>query len=158
MTQDTILFNDTIRANIAYSREEASEEEIIDAAKAANAWEFIEKMPRGLNTEIGEKGTRLSGGQKQRLSIARAILKNPQILILDEATSALDTESEQLVQEAIEKLLKNRTVLVIATACLPFRMLTKLWLCRTGLSKVLAGIRNCCKKVPYIKICIKSSC
>jgi len=114
VTQDTILFNDTIRSNIAYGNELAAEKEIIAAVKAANAWEFIEKMPEGLDTHIGEKGTRLSGGQKQRLSIARAIIKNPNILILDEATSALDTESEQLVQEAIENLLESRTVLVIA--------------------------------------------
>ncbi len=114
VTQDTILFNDTIRANIAYSKADIPEEQIIHAAKAANAWEFIEKMPEGLDTFIGEKGTRLSGGQKQRLSIARAILKNPPILILDEATSALDTESERLVQNAIEHLLESRTVLVIA--------------------------------------------
>lgn len=114
VTQDTILFNDSVKANIAYSRDSISDEEIIDAAKVANAWEFIEKMPNGLDTQIGEKGARISGGQKQRLSIARAILKNPHILILDEATSALDTESEQLVQEAIEKLLESRTVLVIA--------------------------------------------
>lgn len=114
VTQDTILFNDTIRMNIAYGMEKVSEAEIIDAAKVANAWEFIEKMEKGLDTHVGEKGTRLSGGQKQRLSIARAILKNPPILILDEATSALDTESERLVQDAIDKLLKSRTVLVIA--------------------------------------------
>jgi subfamily B ATP-binding cassette protein MsbA len=93
---------------------DVNESDIIDAAKVANAWEFIEKMDKGLDTHIGEKGTRLSGGQKQRLSIARAILKNPPILILDEATSALDTESERLVQDAIDNLLKSRTVLVIA--------------------------------------------
>lgn len=114
VTQDTILFNDTIRANIAYGRDGVSEEEIIEAAKNANAWEFIEKMDNGLDTHIGEKGTRLSGGQKQRISIARAIIKNPSILILDEATSALDTESERLVQQAIDNLLESRTVLVIA--------------------------------------------
>ena len=114
VTQDTILFNETIRANIAYGLDGVDESQIIEAAKAANAWEFIEKMEKGLDSEIGEKGIKLSGGQKQRLSIARAILKNPPILILDEATSALDTESEKLVQEAIDKLMKNRTVLVIA--------------------------------------------
>ncbi len=114
VTQDTILFNDTIRANIAYGLEDVSDDEIIDAAKVANAWEFIKKMEKGLDAHIGEKGTRLSGGQKQRLSIARAILKNPAILILDEATSALDTESERLVQQAIDNLLESRTVLVIA--------------------------------------------
>lgn len=115
VTQDTILFNDTVRANIAYGMENGvTDEQIIEAAKAANAWEFIEKLENRLDTMIGEKGLKLSGGQKQRLSIARAILKNPPILILDEATSALDTESEKLVQEAIDKLMKNRTVLVIA--------------------------------------------
>lgn len=114
VTQDTILFNDTIRMNIAYGSENIIEQDVIDAAKAANAWEFIKKMENGLDTQIGEKGTRLSGGQKQRLSIARALLRNPSILILDEATSSLDTESERLVQQAIDKLMENRTVLVIA--------------------------------------------
>ncbi len=114
VTQETILFNDTIRANIAYGNPAASEEEIIRAAQAANAWQFIQQFDLGLDTHIGEHGVKLSGGQKQRLAIARAILKNPPILILDEATSALDTESERLVQEAIEKLMENRTVLVIA--------------------------------------------
>ncbi len=114
VTQDTILFNDTIRANIAYGMENVTDSEIIEAAKVANAWEFIEKMENHLDSHIGEKGMRLSGGQKQRISIARAIVKNPSILILDEATSALDTESERLVQDAIDNLLKSRTVLVIA--------------------------------------------
>lgn len=114
VTQDSILFNDTIRANIGYGMENASQEDIIEAAKAANAWEFISDMHKGLDTIIGERGIKLSGGQKQRLSIARAILKNPPILILDEATSSLDTESEKLVQDAIDNLMENRTVLVIA--------------------------------------------
>ncbi len=114
VSQDVILFNDTIRGNIAYGNQAASDEDIVQAAKIANAWEFIEKMELGLDTPIGERGVRLSGGQKQRLSIARAVLKNPPIMILDEATSSLDTESERLVQEAIEKLMENRTVLVIA--------------------------------------------
>jgi len=114
VTQECILFHDTVRANIAYGVEKASDEDIRAAAEAANAWEFIQEMENGLDTRIGEKGVNLSGGQRQRISIARAILKNPPILILDEATSELDTESERLVQEAIEKLMVNRTVLVIA--------------------------------------------
>ncbi|MGD9487937.1 MAG: ABC transporter ATP-binding protein [Calditrichaceae bacterium] len=114
VTQETILFNETVRYNIAYGLENIGEDQIIEAAKAANAWEFIVNLENGLDSHIGEKGTRLSGGQKQRLSIARALLKNPPILILDEATSALDTESERLVQEAIDRLLESRTVLVIA--------------------------------------------
>tara|TARA_Y100000590_G_scaffold410778_1_gene504143 strand:- start:3100 stop:4383 length:1284 start_codon:yes stop_codon:yes gene_type:complete len=114
VTQDTILFNDSIINNISYGQPKATFEEIKQAAKTANALEFIEKLPNGFNSTIGEKGTLLSGGQKQRISIARAILKNPEILILDEATSALDTESEKKVQNAIEKLVKNRTVIVIA--------------------------------------------
>lgn len=114
VTQDTILFNESIRMNILYGRPEATEPEIIEAAKAAHAWEFIRQMEQGLDTVVGEKGARLSGGQKQRLSIARAILKNPAVLIFDEATSSLDTESERLVQQAIEQMHGRRTVLVIA--------------------------------------------
>ncbi len=114
VTQETLLFNDTIRHNIAYARADAGEAEIIEAAKAANAWEFIQDKPQGLDTRIGERGILLSGGQKQRLALARAILKNPPILVLDEATSALDARSEKLVQEAVERLMKNRTVIVIA--------------------------------------------
>ncbi len=114
VTQESILFNDTIRANIGYDKPDASDEEIIKAAKIANAWEFIQRMEHGLDAVVGERGNKLSGGQKQRLSIARAVLKNPPILILDEATSALDTESERLVQDAITRLMRQRTVLVIA--------------------------------------------
>ncbi len=114
VTQQTILFNDTIRENIAYGDQNKSEEEIRKAADAAHALTFIEALPDGFNTVIGESGIRLSGGERQRLSIARAILKNAPILILDEATSALDTESEREVQKALENLMKNRTTLVIA--------------------------------------------
>jgi len=114
VTQEVILFNDTIRKNIAYGQSDVTEEGIQKAAEAANALEFIEQTPDGFDTLIGERGVNLSGGQKQRLAIARALLKNPPILILDEATSALDTESEKMVQKAIEVLMKDRTVLVIA--------------------------------------------
>lgn len=114
VTQETLLFNESVAYNIALGRPEASREEIIAAAKIANAHRFIEKLEQGYDTGIGDGGSKLSGGQKQRLSIARAVLKNPPILILDEATSALDTESEKLVQEALFKLMKNRTSLVIA--------------------------------------------
>ena len=114
VTQDTILFHDTIRANIAYGRDGATQEEIEAAASAAHAHRFIMEFPKGYDTVVGERGFRLSGGQRQRLAIARALFRNPPILILDEATSALDTESEQLVQRAIEELMQDRTVLVIA--------------------------------------------
>lgn len=114
VTQEVILFNDTIRNNIAYAQPNVSDEAIRKAAEAANALEFIEQTPNGFDTLIGERGVNLSGGQKQRLAIARALLKNPPILILDEATSALDTESEKKVQKAIETLMKDRTALVIA--------------------------------------------
>lgn len=112
--QEVLLFGGTIRENIAYGELDASEEQIIEAAKLANAWEFIEKMPKGLDSIVGERGVQLSGGQKQRVAIARALLKNPPLLILDEATSALDAESEYLVQEALEKLMENRTTIIIA--------------------------------------------
>jgi ATP-binding cassette, subfamily B, bacterial MsbA len=112
--QETILFNDTVFNNIAFGKEDATEDAVIHAAKIANAHEFIVKLPQGYQTNIGDRGSKLSGGQRQRLSIARAVLKNPPILILDEATSALDTESERLVQDAILHLMENRTSLVIA--------------------------------------------
>ncbi|TAI49182.1 ABC transporter ATP-binding protein [Flagellimonas allohymeniacidonis] len=114
VTQDSILFNDTVGNNIGLGMENASEEDIVAAAKIANAHDFIMELPEGYNTNIGDGGNKLSGGQKQRLSIARAVLKNPPIMVLDEATSALDTESERLVQDALEKMMQNRTSLVIA--------------------------------------------
>ena len=114
VSQETILFNDTIRSNIKYGLQNVSEERMKNAAKNANALDFINEQPEGFNTVIGEKGVRLSGGQRQRIAIARGILKNPPILILDEATSSLDTESEHLVQIAIDNLMAERTVLVIA--------------------------------------------
>ncbi|SCX97221.1 ATP-binding cassette, subfamily B, MsbA [Nonlabens sp. Hel1_33_55] len=114
VTQDSILFNDTVAVNVALSNKNATDEEVIEALKIANAWEFVSQLPQGIHTNIGDSGNKLSGGQKQRLSIARAVLKNAPILILDEATSALDTESERLVQEALENVMKNRTSIVIA--------------------------------------------
>jgi len=114
VTQEIILFNDTVRNNIAYGMSHIPDDVLLEATKAANAHQFISEMPEGYNTIIGDRGVKLSGGQRQRISIARAILKNPPILIFDEATSSLDTESELLVQEAIENLMKNRTTIVIA--------------------------------------------
>jgi ATP-binding cassette subfamily B protein len=112
--QDPLLFNDTICANIAYGRPDASSADIEAAAKAAFAHEFIMRLPEGYNTIVGERGGRLSGGERQRITIARALLKNPPILVLDEPTSALDTESEEAVQNAIEHLMHGRTIFVIA--------------------------------------------
>jgi subfamily B ATP-binding cassette protein MsbA len=114
VTQETILFNETIEFNITYGVENHSQSELESAAQAANAFDFILGQPKGFQTIIGEKGVKLSGGQRQRLAIARAILRNPPILILDEATSSLDTESERKVQTALEHLMKDRTTLVIA--------------------------------------------
>ncbi|WMI69932.1 ABC transporter ATP-binding protein [Mangrovimonas sp. YM274] len=114
VTQDSILFNDSIKNNMLIGKQDANEDEIIKALKIANAWEFVSTLPQGIETNIGDSGNKLSGGQKQRLSIARAVLKNPPIMILDEATSALDTESERLVQDALEKMMMHRTSIVIA--------------------------------------------
>lgn len=114
VSQDIVLFNDTVQANIAFGSRDRSREEVIAAAQAANAWDFIEALPGGLDTMIGADGAKLSGGQRQRIAIARALLKNAPILILDEATSALDTDSERQVQAALAKLMRNRTTLVIA--------------------------------------------
>lgn len=114
VSQESILFNDTIINNIRIGKLSASHEEIVDAAKIANAHDFITKTENGYNTKVGDRGVKLSGGQKQRISIARAILKNPPILILDEATSALDTESEKLIQKALFNLMKDRACLVIS--------------------------------------------
>lgn len=114
VTQDSILFNDTIKANVSLGKLAATDEEIIEALKIANAYEFVKDLPDGIYTNVGDSGNKLSGGQKQRLSIARAVLKNPPIMILDEATSALDTESERLVQQALENMMQNRTSIVIA--------------------------------------------
>lgn len=114
VTQDSILFNDSIKENLKIGKPNATDEELIDALKIANAYDFVVAFPRGIDTNIGDSGGKLSGGQKQRISIARAVLKNPPIMILDEATSALDTESEQLVQKALENMMQNRTSIVIA--------------------------------------------
>ena len=112
--QDTLLFNTTIKENILYGRLDATDEEVWEAVKAANAEKFIRGLPNGIETKVGDRGLVLSGGQRQRIAIARAILKDPAILILDEATSALDTESEKIVQDALEKLMVGRTSFVIA--------------------------------------------
>jgi subfamily B ATP-binding cassette protein MsbA len=114
VSQEPILFNDTIFNNIAFGKEGVQEADVVEAAKIANAHEFIERMPKGYRSYVGERGQRLSGGERQRITIARAVLKNPPILILDEATSSLDSESEKLVQEALFELMKNRTSIVIA--------------------------------------------
>lgn len=115
VSQEPILFNETIRSNIAYGKKgDVTEEKIIAATKVANAHNFISGLPNGYDTSVGERGVQLSGGQKQRIAIARAILKDPKILLLDEATSALDTESERIVQEALDNVMVNRTTVVVA--------------------------------------------
>ncbi len=114
VTQDSILFNDSVKGNLLIGKPDATDEAIIYALKTANAWEFVKGLPEGIDTNLGDSGNKLSGGQKQRISIARAVLKNPPIMVLDEATSALDTESERLVQDALENMMKNRTSVVIA--------------------------------------------
>ena len=114
VTQDSIMFNGSIADNVKIGKQNATDEDVIAALKIANAYEFVQNLPQGINTNIGDGGGKLSGGQKQRISIARAVLKNPPIMVLDEATSALDTESERLVQDALEKMMANRTSVVIA--------------------------------------------
>ena len=132
VAQETFLFNESIRNNISYGLTGADTEAIIEAAQAAHAWEFIERLPEGLDTPIGDRGVLLSGGQRQRLAIARALLRNPPILILDEATSSLDTESERLVQEAINRLVQDRTVLVVAHRLSTIRHADMIYLLEKG--------------------------
>ena len=132
VSQDVILFDDTISNNISYAKENASPEEIRAACKFAAADEFIEKLPQGYETMIGENGVRLSGGQKQRVSIARAILKESPIILLDEATSSLDAESEEIVQNAIKNLIKNRTTLVIAHRLSTIHNADKIFVLKNG--------------------------
>ncbi|MEX2592734.1 MAG: ABC transporter transmembrane domain-containing protein [Anditalea sp.] len=130
--QEVLLFGGSIRENIAYAKPGASEGEITQAAKKANAWQFISKFPEGLDTLVGERGIKLSGGQRQRIAIARAILKDPSILILDEATSSLDAESESLVQEALDELMKGRTTIVIAHRLATIRKVDRIYVLRDG--------------------------
>jgi ABC-type multidrug transport system fused ATPase/permease subunit len=130
--QDVFLFGGSIREYIAYGKPDANEQEIIDAANQANAWDFIQTFPDKLNTIVGERGIQLSGGQRQRIAIARAVLKNPKILILDEATSFLDSESERLVQEALEKLMQGRTSVVIAHRLATVRKADKIIVLESG--------------------------
>jgi ABC-type multidrug transport system fused ATPase/permease subunit len=122
----------SIRENIAYAKPNATEEELILAAKKANAWQFISKFPEGLDTLVGERGVKLSGGQRQRVAIARAILKDPSILILDEATSSLDAESESLVQEALDELMKGRTTIIIAHRLATIRKADRIYVLKDG--------------------------
>lgn len=130
--QEVLLFGGSIRENISYAKPDATEEEIILAAKKANAWQFISKFPEGLETLVGERGVKLSGGQRQRVAIARAILKNPSILILDEATSSLDAESESLVQEALDELMKGRTTIIIAHRLATIRKVDRIYVLKDG--------------------------
>jgi ATP-binding cassette, subfamily B, bacterial len=130
--QEVLLFGGSIKENIAYAKPDATEEEIIEAAKKANAWQFISKFPDGLETTVGERGIKLSGGQRQRVAIARAILKDPAILILDEATSSLDAESEALVQEALDELMKNRTTIIIAHRLATIRKVDRIYVLKDG--------------------------
>jgi ABC-type multidrug transport system fused ATPase/permease subunit len=130
--QEVLLFGGSIRENIAYGRPNATDEEIIMAARKANAYDFIQTFPEGLDTLVGERGIKLSGGQRQRVAIARAILKNPAILILDEATSSLDSESEKLVQAAMDELMKNRTSIIIAHRLSTIRKADKILVIEQG--------------------------
>jgi ABC-type multidrug transport system fused ATPase/permease subunit len=130
--QEVILFGGTIKENIAYGKPNASEEEIISAAKKANAFDFVSGFPEGFETLVGERGVKLSGGQRQRIAIARALLKDPKILVLDEATSSLDAESESLVQQALDELMKNRTTIIIAHRLSTIRKVDKIFVLSEG--------------------------
>jgi ABC-type multidrug transport system fused ATPase/permease subunit len=130
--QEVLLFGGSIRENISYAKPNASEEELIEAAKKANAWQFISKFPEGMDTLVGERGVKLSGGQRQRIAIARAILKDPSILVLDEATSSLDAESESLVQEALDELMKGRTTIIIAHRLATIRKVDRIYALSDG--------------------------
>jgi ABC-type multidrug transport system fused ATPase/permease subunit len=130
--QEVLLFADTVRENIRFGKPNASDDEVEEAAKLANAWEFIQGFPDGMNTQVGDRGIQLSGGQKQRIAIARALLKNPIVLILDEATSSLDSESEHLVQEALDRLMGNRTSVVIAHRLATVRKADKIIVLQEG--------------------------
>jgi ABC-type multidrug transport system fused ATPase/permease subunit len=130
--QEVLLFGGSIRENISYAKPEASEDELIAAAKKANAWQFISQFPEGMQTLVGERGVKLSGGQRQRIAIARAILKDPSILILDEATSSLDAESEALVQEALDELMKGRTTIIIAHRLATIRNVDRIYALSEG--------------------------
>ena len=130
--QEVLLFGGSIRDNIGYAKPGATEEEIIGAAKKANAWQFIAQFPEGFDTLVGERGIKLSGGQRQRVAIARAILKDPAILVLDEATSSLDAESEALVQEALNELMKGRTTLIIAHRLATIRKVDRIYVLTEG--------------------------
>lgn len=132
MTQEAVLFNDTIISNLRLGNPDATEEEVIAAAKSANAHDFISRTENGYYTRIGDRGNTLSGGEKQRLTIARALIKNPPILILDEATSALDAQSEKLVQEALERVMKNRTSLIIAHRFSTIQHADEVWVMDRG--------------------------
>jgi ABC-type multidrug transport system fused ATPase/permease subunit len=130
--QEVMLFAGTIRENLLFSKPDATDDMIIEAAKNANAWEFIQGFPNGLETQVGDRGIQLSGGQKQRIAIARAILKDPSILILDEATSSLDSESERLVQDALNNLMKGRTSIVIAHRLSTIKLADKILVLKEG--------------------------
>jgi ATP-binding cassette, subfamily B, bacterial MsbA len=142
VTQDTVLFNDTLRNNIAYGQPHVSAKQVEEAARMAHAHEFISALPEGYRTMIGERGVRLSGGERQRIAIARAILKNAPVLILDEATSALDSESESLVQSALQNLMSGRTVFVIAHRLSTMRRATALWCSTMAPSATSARMKN----------------
>jgi subfamily B ATP-binding cassette protein MsbA len=153
VTQEVVLFNDSVRNNIAYGRGDADEQRVVEAAKAAHAHDFISNLPLGYDTLIGESGVLLSGGQRQRLAIARALFKDPPILILDEATSALDTESERLVQQALNNLMRGRTTLVIAHRLSTIRsahkivVLEKGEIAEVGRHEELLGFRGIYRKL-----------